>query len=231
MNSKSEKDSIHLFNKIVFIYQNLPPFMRAHIGRKHGMTWEFFTETKAEDGVKERKGNQSSIEIVAPTVSAFEGRALNKWVCDRGRAEYKPSEEAHGFVYMVKDIEANMFYIGKKQVFKEVPLLKKEIQALIDSGEYDKRRKNKKRVKTDWQTYKTSNKALKKRIDDSGVHKNELFEFIVIYECKDETALKYYELKCMMLYTAFESERGYNENMQIKQIGSIKNLEDRAVRI
>jgi len=91
MNSKSEKDSIHLFNKIVFIYQNLPPFMRAHIGRKHGMTWEFFTESTAEDGVKERKGNQSSIEIVAPTVSAYEGRALNKWVCDEaGKIEHLP---------------------------------------------------------------------------------------------------------------------------------------------
>jgi len=158
-------------------------------------------------------------------------KTLNNWVCDRLKVPYIPSEDAHGFVYMVKDIEANMFYIGKKQVFKEVPLLKKEVQALIDSGEYDKRKKNKKRVKTDWKTYKTSNKPLKKRIDDAGVHRNELFEFVVIYECKDETVLKYYELKCIMLYTAFESEDGYNENMQIKQIGSIKNIEDRAVKI
>ena len=89
MNSKSDKDSIHLFNKVVFIYQNLPGFMRANIGRKHGMTWEFFTEKLADDGVKERGGNQSSIEIVVPTVSAYEGRALSKWVSDEsGKIEH-----------------------------------------------------------------------------------------------------------------------------------------------
>ena len=158
-------------------------------------------------------------------------KILNNWVCDRGRSIYTPSDDSHGFVYMVKDIEAGMFYIGKKQAFKDVALGKKEIQKLIDNGEYDKRKKNKKRVSTDWKTYKTSNKPLKKRIDDAGVHKNELFEFVVLYECKDETSLKYYELKCIMLYCAFESAAGYNENIQIKQIGAIKNLSDRAVKV
>jgi hypothetical protein len=158
-------------------------------------------------------------------------KILNNWVTDRLKELYTPSDNTHGFVYLVKDKENGKFYIGKKQVFKEVALGKREIQRLIDAGEYDKRKKNKKRVSSDWKTYQTSNKELKRRIDIAGVCKNELFDFIVLYECYDEVTLKYYELKCIMLYTAFESLDGYNDNIQIKQIGSIKNFTDRAVKV
>jgi hypothetical protein len=158
-------------------------------------------------------------------------KILNNWVTDRLRELYTPSDKAHGFVYMVKDREAGKYYIGKKQVVKDVPLGKKEIKKLIDAGEYDKRKKNKKRVPTDWKTYKTSCKVLKQRIDDAGVRKNELFDFIVLYECYDETTLKYYELKEIMLFTAFESVNGYNDNIQIKQIGAIKDINNRGRKI
>lgn len=91
MNSRTERDSYHLFEKIMFMYQNLPPFMRASIGKKAGMQIEFFKEIKDEDGVKKKIGNQSSIVVVPPTVSAYEGRMLNKWVCDEaGKIEHLP---------------------------------------------------------------------------------------------------------------------------------------------
>lgn len=82
MNSKSEKDSEHLFAKVMFIYERLPIQLKAKLGRKNGMNLEFFRTVKNEHGEKKRAGNQSSLIVVAPTESAFEGLQLHKWVCD-----------------------------------------------------------------------------------------------------------------------------------------------------
>jgi hypothetical protein len=82
MNSKSDRDSEHLFDKVIFIYENLLPEFKAKIGRKNGMHIEFFRKSKNEDGSIIRKGNQSSIVVVPPTDSAYEGMMLTKWVCD-----------------------------------------------------------------------------------------------------------------------------------------------------
>lgn len=82
MNSKSERDSIHLFAKIVFIYDNLPQFLRVKIGSKRGMKIEFFRKSKDENGNPIRKGAQSEINVVPPTDSAYEGLMLSKWICD-----------------------------------------------------------------------------------------------------------------------------------------------------
>lgn len=82
MNSKTENDSIHLFRKVMFIYENLPAFMKAAIGSKNGMKVEFFVAGKDEHGNKIRKGNQCELTVVAPTDSAYEGLMLHKWICD-----------------------------------------------------------------------------------------------------------------------------------------------------
>lgn len=82
MNSKSERDSVHLFQKMVFIYDNLPQFLKAKIGSKRGMKVEFFCSKKDEHGNVVRKGAQSEINVVPPTDSAYEGLMLSKWICD-----------------------------------------------------------------------------------------------------------------------------------------------------
>ena len=82
VNSKSEKDSIHLFRKMTFIYENLPAFMKANIGSKNGMNVEYFIWGKDEANNKIKKGNQNELTVVAPTDSAYEGLMLHKWVCD-----------------------------------------------------------------------------------------------------------------------------------------------------
>lgn len=82
LNSKSERDSEHLFAKILFIYERLPSFLRAKIGRRHGMHLEFFRKKKLEDGTVVRRGLQSEITVVPPTDTAYEGLMLSKWVCD-----------------------------------------------------------------------------------------------------------------------------------------------------
>jgi hypothetical protein len=82
MNSKSDRDSIHLFRKIMFLYDNLPAFLKSAIGAKSGMKVEYFVFDEDENGNKKRSGTESELIVVPPTDSAFEGMMLSKWVAD-----------------------------------------------------------------------------------------------------------------------------------------------------
>ncbi len=82
MNSKTERDSVILFKKVLFIYDNLPQFLRASIGSRTSMKLEFFIKDRDDNGNMIKKGTQSSILCVPPTDTAYEGQMLNKWVCD-----------------------------------------------------------------------------------------------------------------------------------------------------
>jgi hypothetical protein len=82
MNSKSVTDSRILFDKVKFMFDNLPQFLRVRVGSKTKDQIDFFYEVKDDLGNKIRKGNQSSIVCRAPSVTAFEGMMLNKWICD-----------------------------------------------------------------------------------------------------------------------------------------------------
>lgn len=82
MNSKSERDSIKLFEKVMFIYDNLPGFLRARIGKKNELYLFFGIKTKDEYGNTIWKGTNSEITVVPPTDSAYEGMQLGKWICD-----------------------------------------------------------------------------------------------------------------------------------------------------
>lgn len=84
MNSKTQTDSRILFDKVKFMFDQLPDFMRIKVGSKTKDAIEFYREIKDESGNKIRRGHQSNITVKAPTVSAFEGMMLNKWVCDEG---------------------------------------------------------------------------------------------------------------------------------------------------
>ena len=83
MNSKSERDSQLLFNKVKFIYDNLPPFLRATTSAgKTKSSIDFSYYVRDDMGNKIKRGTQSEIIVVAPTDSAFEGQMLNKWIAD-----------------------------------------------------------------------------------------------------------------------------------------------------
>jgi hypothetical protein len=82
MNSKSEKDSISLFRKVKFLYNNLPIEMRVRTTSNTKMFLDLSFYEKDEKGNDIRKGQQSDIIVVAPTDSAYEGMMLNKWICD-----------------------------------------------------------------------------------------------------------------------------------------------------
>ena len=83
MNSKSETDSFLLFDKVKFMYDNLPSFLRVTTSASRTKSvMDFSYYGRDELGNKIKKGTQSKISVKAPTVSAFEGWMLNKWVCD-----------------------------------------------------------------------------------------------------------------------------------------------------
>jgi len=83
MNSMSEKDSIELFKKVKFVYDNLPTFLRPTTsGGNTKYSMDFSFRIKDENGNRVKRGNQSNITVVAPTDSAYEGLMLNKWVAD-----------------------------------------------------------------------------------------------------------------------------------------------------
>jgi hypothetical protein len=83
MNSKSERDTIVLFNKVKFIYDNLPSFLRASTeAGKSKMSMFFGFKSKDANGNTIMRGTQSHITCVPPTDSAYEGMMLAKWICD-----------------------------------------------------------------------------------------------------------------------------------------------------
>lgn len=82
MNSKTERDSILLYQKVLFIFDNLPSFLKARIGSRRNLSLAFFIKSKDEFGNTVVKGLNSRITVVPPTDSAYEGMMLGKWVCD-----------------------------------------------------------------------------------------------------------------------------------------------------
>lgn len=90
MNSKSEKDSIALFRKVKFLYDNLPTFLRVRSSAGYSkMHMDFSYYGRDENGNKKRYGNQSEIYVVAPEPTNFEGMMLNKWICDEAGKQEK----------------------------------------------------------------------------------------------------------------------------------------------
>ena len=79
MNSKSEADSFSLFIKVKFLYNSLPPEMKARIAANTKSTLKIgYNDPITGD----MKGNQSDVVTKAPVDQAFEGLSLDKWVCD-----------------------------------------------------------------------------------------------------------------------------------------------------
>lgn len=83
MNSKTERDSIALFNKVKFLYEHLPQFLRIPTTKSNTKNFlDFSYVVKDKNGNKNTKGNFSTVMAVAPTDNAYEGLMLGKWVCD-----------------------------------------------------------------------------------------------------------------------------------------------------
>jgi hypothetical protein len=83
MNSKTERDSYSLFNKVKFLYEHLPAFLRVPTTKSNTKNFlDFSYVIKDQQGNKQTKGNFSTVLAVAPTDNAYEGLMLAKWICD-----------------------------------------------------------------------------------------------------------------------------------------------------
>ena len=130
-------------------------------------------------------------------------------------------KNVYGFVYQI-EIELNgskLYYIGRKQLIsrRKKMMTKKEIEPLPN-----KRLKKYYHVEkeTDWQNYFGSNKPLLALIKQYGVEKLNLKKEILEY-CFTELELKYKEVKNIICSGSMESTQYFNDNVSIKQIGTL----------
>lgn len=83
MTSKSADDSVALFEKVKFIYDNLPEWLRpATTAGRSRTRMDFSYYEKDSKGSLVKKGTQSEIIVKPPTDIAWEGFALSKLVID-----------------------------------------------------------------------------------------------------------------------------------------------------
>jgi hypothetical protein len=83
MTSKSADDSVSLFEKVKFIYDNLPEWLRpATTAGRSRTRMDFSYYEKDSKGSLVKKGTQSEIIVKPPTDIAWEGFALSKLVID-----------------------------------------------------------------------------------------------------------------------------------------------------
>lgn len=83
LTSKTLDDGVELFRKVKFIYDHLPPFLRATSSAGNSQTSMMFGwKEKDVNGSRITKGLQSEIIVKAPTETGWEGAAIRKWVAD-----------------------------------------------------------------------------------------------------------------------------------------------------
>lgn len=82
MVSKSKDDSRLLFVKVIFVFDNLPDFLKVKVGGKTKDQIDFYKNEKDSLGNDMMRGNQSYVVVKAPTVSAMEGHICNKLIID-----------------------------------------------------------------------------------------------------------------------------------------------------
>lgn len=83
MTSKTEVDSVELFKKVKFIYDNLPQWLRPTTSAGNTRTsMDFSWKEKDTKGNWIRKGLQSEIIVRAPVATGWEGYTLRKLIID-----------------------------------------------------------------------------------------------------------------------------------------------------
>lgn len=130
-------------------------------------------------------------------------------------------EKTFGFVYQITielDGEEH-HYIGQKKLIsvRKKKMGKKEIEALPD-----KRLKKYHIIENEmpWQSYLGSNKPLLDLVKEFGEKKLKLRKEILEY-CFSELELKYKEAKRIICEGALESDKYFNDNISLKQIGTL----------
>lgn len=122
-----------------------------------------------------------------------------------------------GFVYIIKNLSNDMYYVGSKQV---VSVRKKKFGKRKIARLKDKRLKKYEVITSEmrgWKEYVGSSKKLCEDINEKG-HK---YKKEILYLCHSKTELKYKEAQEIICSDALVDEMSYNANISIKQVGKL----------
>lgn len=108
--------------------------------------------------------------------------------------------EVYGFVYRVRHLPSEKYYIGKKNVYsnRTLPPLKGQ------------KRKRKITKESDWRRYYGSHESIKALLKE---HRQEEFSREILEFCFSKLHLTYCEVKWICKEEALESEKYLNDNI------------------
>jgi hypothetical protein len=126
-------------------------------------------------------------------------------------------EGSIGFVYVIRHIPTEKYYIGKKTLssIRNVRLGKRELQQIKEERKkvgMSGRLPSKKRVSkyNNWKEYYSSNEIIKEMVSAG---KADEFERSIIRFCNSRKSLSYYEIKYQILHNVLEDDNSWNENI------------------
>lgn len=103
-----------------------------------------------------------------------------------------------GFVYMIKNIDKGMYYIGKKSFTR--------------MKSYQKNNKKKRKtVESDWKTYTGSNDFLNRDISNGDKITKE-----ILHLCLSKSEMSYLEAKEQFLLDVLKDKNSYNQWIMVK---------------
>lgn len=103
-----------------------------------------------------------------------------------------------GFVYLIENLDNNMYYIGKKSLKK--------------TKVYQKNKKKKRMlVESDWKEYTGSNDLLNEHIEAGNKIKK-----TIIRLCKNKTEMSYYEAKEQFARDVLLDKNSYNQWIMVR---------------
>lgn len=103
-----------------------------------------------------------------------------------------------GFVYLIENLDNNMYYIGKKSLKK--------------TKIYQKNKKKKRMlVESDWKDYTGSNDLLNEHIESGNKIRK-----IIIRMCRNKTEMSYYEAKEQFSRDVLLDKNSYNQWIMVR---------------
>ena len=103
-----------------------------------------------------------------------------------------------GFVYLIENLDSNMYYIGKKSLTK--------------TKVYQKNKKKKRMlVESDWKAYTGSNDLLNEHIESGNKIRK-----TIIRMCRNKTEMSYYEAKEQFSRDVLLDKNSYNKWIMVR---------------
>ena len=124
----------------------------------------------------------------------------NPWVYEGRIFTSDDIDDNIAFVYLITDLETNIKYIGKKQLY------------FVKYRQINKKRKRYK-AESDWKTYYSSSKIINELVKKYGENR---FKREILKLCKDKSTASYYEAKWLFQNDAILLDTFYNDSIMVR---------------